>query len=170
MGFSEIILEYVKGNDSKLDEVMNELITIGFDKITSANIIESEIELIKRRNIKKIRKNYYDDNEKVLKYPIDRYDLFYNDFISENALLFSEIINIYKSAQKVIESNGEKFSYEVIEEINYIYKKGVKSPLLEMIYNRFNYMYHIANKKVPKNRWIDNSLVDKFIQEELKKS
>lgn len=167
MGFSERILEYVYGNDSRLDEVMKELLNIGFDRVTSANIVESEIELIKRRKIKKIKKDYYSDNVAQLTMPIEKYDLFYNGYISENALLFTEIIRLYSSAKKIVEENNLNYSYEVIEEINYIYKKGIQSPLLELIYNRFNYMYHIANKDFPREKWIDNSLVDEFIKIEL---
>ena len=46
------------------------------------------------------------------------------------------------------------------------YKKGIESPLLELIYNRFNYMYHIANKNIPREKWIDNRIIDKFIENE----
>lgn len=166
--FSELIINYIKGNEENLDIAMKRLLSFGFDKITSANIIESEVEIIKRRRIKKINDDYYLNNKTVLKLNIAEYDLFYKEKISNEALLISEIINIYYNAKQIILKNEDKYSYEIVEEINYINKKGIKSPLLELIYNRFNYMYHIANKSIPREQWIDNKKIDNFIKNELK--
>ena len=166
--FSELIINYIKGNEENLDIAMKRLLSFGFDKITSANIIESEVEIIKRRRIKKIKDDYYLNNKTVLKLNIAEYDLFYKEKISNEALLISEIINIYYNAKQIILKNEDKYSYEIVEEINYINKKGIKSPLLELIYSRFNYMYHIENKSIPREQWIDNKKIDNFIKNELK--
>ena len=163
MDFSNLILQ-----DHK-DEVLKELLTIGFDKDTSLNIIDSEVHLIHKKNIKEIRNNYYKNNTIELPKPIEEYDLFFEGMISEDALLFSEIINLYYAMKKIINSKDNNYSYEVIEEIHNLYGKGIDSPLLELIYNRFNYMYHIANREIPRSTWIDNTLVDKFIELELQK-
>ena len=163
MDFSNLILQ-----DHK-DEALKELLTIGFDKDTSLNIIDSEVHLIHKKNIKEIRNNYYKNNTIELPKPIEEYDLFFEGMISEDALLFSEIINLYYAMKKIINSKDNNYSYEVIEEIHNLYGKGIDSPLLELIYNRFNYMYHIANREIPRSTWIDNTLVDKFIELELQK-
>ena len=163
MYFSNLILQ------GKNNEVLQELLDIGFDKDTSLNIIDSEIHLIKKRNIKNIRNDYYKNNTVELPKPIEEYDLFFEGMISEDALLFSEIINIYRAMKNIIKDTNNNYSYEVIEEIHNLYGKGIDSPLLELIYNRFNYMYHIANRNIPRSTWIDNTLVDKFIEIEIKK-
>ncbi len=163
MYFSNLILQ------GKNNEALQELLDIGFDKDTSLNIIDSEIHLIKKRNIKIIRNDYYKNNTVELPKPIEEYDLFFEGMISEDALLFSEIINIYRTMKNIIKDTNNNYSYEVIEEIHNLYGKGIDSPLLELIYNRFNYMYHIANRNIPRSTWIDNTLVDKFIEIEIKK-
>ncbi len=163
MDFSTLIIE------NNINEALNELLKIGFDKDTSLNIIDSEVHLIHKRKINKIRNDYYKTNKVELPKPIEEYDLFFEGMISEDALLFSEIINIYYAMKKIIKEQNNNYSYEVIEEIHNLYGKGIDSKLLELIYNRFNYMYHIANKEIPRSTWIDNSLVDNFINIELTK-
>ncbi|MBR6949967.1 MAG: hypothetical protein IKH54_07280, partial [Bacilli bacterium] len=106
--FSELILNYINGNKEGLDIALKRLISFGFDKITSANIIESEVEIIKRRRIKKIKDDYYLNNKTVLKLNIAEYDLFYKEKISNEALLISEIINIYYNAKQIILKNEDK--------------------------------------------------------------
>ena len=169
MDFSNIVLDFVKGNEQSLTDAFKELDSIGFDRTTSANIIDSEVHLIKKRKITHIRDDYYKNNKVALPKPIEEYDLFFEGMISEDALLFSEIINLYYAMKKIINSKDNNYSYEVIEEIHNLYGKGIDSPLLELIYNRFNYMYHIANREIPRSTWIDNTLVDKFIELELQK-
>ena len=163
MDFSTLIIE------NNINEALNELLKIGFDKDTSLNIIDSEVHLIHKRKINKIRNDYYKTNKVELPKPIEEYDLFFEGMISEDALLFSEIINVYYAMKKIIKEQNNNYSYEVIEEIHNLYGKGIDSKLLELIYNRFNYMYHIANKEIPRSTWIDNSLVDNFINIELTK-
>lgn len=169
MDFSNLVLDFVKGNEQSLKEAFKQLESIGFDRTTSANIIDSEVHLIKKRKINHIRNDYYKNNTVELPKPIEEYDLFFEGMISEDALLFSEIINLYYAMRKIIKDKNNNYSYEVIEEIHKLYGKGIDSLLLEIIYNRFNYMYHIANRDIPRSTWIDNTLVDKFIELELQK-
>ena len=124
MDFSTLIIE------NNINEALNELLKIGFDKDTSLNIIDSEVHLIHKRKINKIRNDYYKTNKVELPKPIEEYDLFFEGMISEDALLFSEIINIYYAMKKIIKEQNNNYSYEVIEEIHNLYGKGIDSKLL----------------------------------------
>jgi len=180
--FTDVVIEYIKGDNNALDELYRRLLYCDIDKLTAANIIESEIEIIKRKKVKNnfsiknkfwwINKNDINDtsySRELLPLQEKKYYLFYNDKISDNALLLSEIISIFDEANYISKSKIYFNNNDVQNEIELISSyNDERSWLLGEIYNRFNYLFHCANKDVSLDIPYSREIIKKFIENETK--
>lgn len=178
--FDDLIMRYLNGDEKILDILYKRLHECGLDIISSTNIIEGEVEVLRRR---KVKKNFVIGNrtwwiyktptlkwdlkaKKIFTLNIEDYWLYNNGQLSDYALLLDELVSIHDESIYIL-NNLKSLNKDVYEEIYNVGEfSDERSWVLDEVYSRFNHMYHLANKIIFRDYPIDRTIVEKFINKE----
>lgn len=151
MLFTELVLAYAISDDNFFKKEINRRLEFcGFEEQMMSQLITYELEILKatKRNFTDllVNKKWWLDpsfiysNRKLLPLPLEKYLLYYNGKMSENALTSSEIISIYDEANFIL-ANNIKVSDEIISECTILSSGESKKNLKDEFIHRVDYIY-----------------------------
>lgn len=180
--FSELVLQYLLSNDEEIkDEIYRRLKFCNFSDEIIEKIIGFEILIIKKRKLSfpnhlcdsflwiNHRVEYIKD-ENFLLFPLspEDYALLDTDYISDNALTISEIIDYYDEARYMLNHAKElKIPKNMLAEAKkWGYEKDKKISLLKQIFvARFDLIYKMFYGTLPDRYFL--TFAARFMQNEL---